>query len=903
MGIADFLRKASRQVVNSYSVADKAKALAQQRDGQEYSPGQPLQPQHQNNPPWAFQYQVGRNLVVNPRTEDPRLTPFQVLRTLAETHDITAICWKMMVDQVTGDEWDIVPADKNDRGNHKAAIEEVKHFFYKPDKVHLFNDWLKPYLTDKLQIDAGCLYKRRTRNGKLYSLDYVDGTGIKCLIDDYGRVPQPPYAAYQQIVYGMPYGSSSPTTLGFTTDDIIYRPRYPRTWTQYGFAPTEQILMKINIMMRRDDFHLRYFTKGALPDAGLFQVDAEWTPEQIQQYQELWNDVMSGNINERLAMRFVPKGSYTPTKEFKFDSSVDEWIARLVAISFGVNPQAFISAMNRATANMQDQQQTDIGLAPLEKHLEEEFSDIIQNELGFPQLKFKYIDEKKEDAQLTITRDMQYVDRGILTVDEVRSNRGLAPLTNLPDGVPPYIKLGNDVVLLTEEFIKAKSEAQVKALEQGDYQVGNIQNMNIRTKQADEKGDKKTDSSEEKEQPDKTDAEEKKTAQKMIADELKQFEKFALRRLKKKTKRDFEANILSAELVKMMNEKLKTMDSPNEIKAFFMDVGNFKKDASVSLADGFDDLEEYLLEQADDLTEDVINLPDSDEKKALLMLLLFARYDFEEKFKPILSDMLTRYAKASFKQAEGEIKNIGDIELSDSRRNELIDSVVEDRLSFLLPEFERVTKEKVGSLVSNALDKKQLKDSIADAYATSDEREQLISKTENAVIGNITRIKAAKESSLIVAVLVSDGDGCTICSTIDGQIWSLEEAESNPIQHPNCIRQFTFLTADEAKIIADKIGEEYNVSEKPTKFYQHKLPSDKQKANYILDHVGKNGAIKTRRFFNESGDAKLDIHLAHSGENTHTFPHAHDWEDGKPINTRELTDNERDKIKDLVREE
>jgi len=811
MGILDFLRKGN-QVASSRSLAAEAQALTAQQnqqngtvggnnaynDGGMYSPGNPLEPQNQGKAPWQYQYQVGRNLVVNPRTEDDRLAPFQVLRTLAETHDITAMCWKMMIDQVTGDEWDIVPADKNDRENYKEDIDTVKQFFYKPDKVHLFNDWLKPYLTDVLQIDAGCLYKRRTRGGKLYSLEYVDGSMIKPLIDAYGRVPQPPNAAYQQIVYGMPYGSDVP--LGFTANDIIYRPRYPRTWTPYGLAPTENILMKINIMLRRDDFHLRYYTKGALPDAGLFQVDAEWTPEQIQQYQELFNDVMSGNINERLAMRFVPKGTYTATKEFKVDPAIDEWIARLVALSYGVNPQAFISAMNRSTAQAQDQQQTDIGLTPLEKYLEESFTDIIQYELGFTRLKFKYIDEKKEDAQLTITRDMQYVDRGILTVDEVRSNRGLAPLTTLKDGVPPYIKLGNDVVLLTEEFIKAKSEAQVKALEQGDYQTGNMQNMNIRTQQADKKGDKTGDKSGEKDNPIEESTEDKKTAQKSIADELKQFEKFALKRLKKKTKRDFEPNVLPLTLTKMMNEKLKSIDSADEVKKFFADMSNFSKNDDSDLEDTFNDLEDYLMEMADELPDNVINQSDSDDKKALLLLLLFGKFDFENEFEPALKSLLRRYALMSLDSAETEIKQIGDFSITKKRKDEIIDNIIEERLSFIIPEIERVTKERISSSISTCIDKATLKQAIKDSYVLSNDRVENIEEIEQQTIENITRIAIAVESGIVGGVLVSDGEEFdSVCATANGQTWSLKYANDNILEHPKCRRQFSFLSKEEVK--------------------------------------------------------------------------------------------------------
>lgn len=807
MGLISYIRKVANQIASSYSLADKAKALTIQQqypttannpiysDGQQYSPGQPLAPLNQGKPPWQWQYTVGRNLIITPRSEDPRLTPFQVLRTLAETHDITAICIKMMIDQICGDEWDIIPAVKEDKNNYKQDIEEVKHFFWKPDRVHLFPDWLKMYLYDILTIDAGCLYKRRTRNGKLYALEIVDGSTIKPLIDAYGHVPQPPNAAYQQIIYGYPYGSTDQIP-GFTTDEVVYRPRYPRSWTPYGFAPTEQLLMKINIMLRRDDFHLRYYTRGALPDAGLFQVEADWTPEQIQQYQELWNDVMSGNINERLAMRFVPKGTYTPTKEFKFDPKVDEWTARLVAISFGVNPQAFILVMTRATGELQDQQQTDIGLQPLETFLAAGLTDIIQNDLKKPHLRFAFTDEKREDARVTVERNIQYVTRGLRSIDEIRAADGLPPATDLPDGLPPMVLLGNDVIFLTKEFVEAKMKAQMDALKAGDYQLGNVQNLNIRTKQAQEAAQNSTQ--------DNYIVQDKKDAQKAFNYELRQFEKFALNRLKKKTKREFEPNVLPAELVKEMNARLRGLNQPEEIKKLFAKVEQTKKqydlmsDHADEISNALEDLKDYMLDNVDSITESELANKD-DVKKALLLLLLWGNFDFMKTFETPLTNMLEDYANLAFAQAESEIARLGEFNITNEQKGEIITGVVNDRIAFLLPALERTTRDMVARSITSAQTVEALKQAIQNAYATSHDRADNIADVEYRTIEGQIRIAAAKASNIVAAVLVSDGtefDGP--CIDANGQVWSLDYAEEHVLQHPHCVRQFTFLTQDEA---------------------------------------------------------------------------------------------------------
>ncbi len=43
----------------------------------------------------------------------------------------------------------------------------------------------------------------------------------------------------------------------------------------------------------------------------------------------------------------------------------------------------------------------------------------------------------------------------------------------------------------------------------------------------------------------------------------------------------------------------------------------------------------------------------------------------------------------------------------------------------------------------------------------------------------------------IKEVDVLDGDGDAICAQADGQRWTLEEAQANPLGHPGCTRAFS----------------------------------------------------------------------------------------------------------------
>lgn len=802
-----------KSIANQISLSDKAKSLAAQQngvvsgkesvynDGEAYSPSNPLEPQHQGFDPWQYQYQVGSNLVITPRMEkEGTLLPFNVLRDVAANHDITALCIKMMIDQVCGDEWDIVVADKNDREHYEDDIKAVKQFFARPDKVHLFNDWLKPILYDTLSIDAATIFKRRTRGGKLYSLEYVDGATVKPLIDCYGRVPLPPYAAYQQVIYGYPYGSSDkPATkeLGFTIDEISYRPRYPRSFSRYGTSPIEHILMKINIALRRDSTNLSYYTDGTTPDGGIFTFDKEdMTPDQIQQFATLYNDIMAGRLKERMKLKFLPKGKYTATKEHKFDIEYDEWIARVVAIAFGVNPQQFIMMMNRSTGQLQDEQQTELGLAPLENFLNEWFTDIIQNDLGYPHLKFAYVGEKREDAAMSIKRDVEFVQSGILTIDEVRSQRGMPPITGMPEGTPPMVKVGNDVILLTEEYIKAKTAAQLEALQFGNVQAGNQSDLENKIRQARQAETPQNGAQDEgKPVDDKEDKQDAKDAQKAVQDEMRDFRRYVLNRLKKKTKgkRKFETEVIPVVVRDSIYERLEKADDVADVDDIFdsalwdLQVENAKKRSEEEIQSVFDDIMQEIIDNLSDLDEEELNTQGS-AKKYLLLLILLGDLDYRKKIDDVMRGVLKNYANVAVEQAVSEIRKIGG-KVTKAQRKKVVDEYINSRMDFLNKELNRVTEEKLGNMFMQSETIEDIKTGLKENYALKDTRSKLIADNEFHEAQNAIAVAIAKETKEVAGMWVTDGilyDES--CIEANNSLWTVDYAQTHQLEHIRCHR-------------------------------------------------------------------------------------------------------------------
>lgn len=65
-----------------------------------------------------------------------------------------------------------------------------------------------------------------------------------------------------------------------------------------------------------------------------------------------------------------------------------------------------------------------------------------------------------------------------------------------------------------------------------------------------------------------------------------------------------------------------------------------------------------------------------------------------------------------------------------------------------------------------------------------------VSRTETGQAYNLGSV-AAYRTAGITHVDVLDGDDDEICAAANGSRWTLDEAEANPLGHPNCVRAFS----------------------------------------------------------------------------------------------------------------
>lgn len=420
----------------------------------------------------------GFNIEINPRANEA--IKFPDLRALADGYDVLRLIIETRKDQMERQKWQIVPrtlangtpaAEMDD-----PRIQELTDFFCNPDQTggSDWTVWLRSLLEDMLVIDAASLFRRRTRGGKLFALEQIDGATVKRVIDDWGRTPEPPAPAYQQILKAFP-------ALNYTTSDLLYMPRNVRVHKFYGYSPVEQVIMTVNICLRRQLFQLQYYSEGSMPE-GLVGTPAVWTPQQVQEFQDGFDAMLAGNQAMRRRLKFVPGEvgkTFVPLKEPQLTGEMDEWLARIVCFCFSVSAEPFVSKMNRATAETSHDAAMSEGLAPLLNWVKRLIDRVIREDFGYTDLVFGWQDDTESDQKEEMDILTGYVSKGIKKINEVREILGDDPL---PEGdelrvltATGYVKIGvnddaptaGEVHQTTQDNLKAGMDQKAEMAQAG----------------------------------------------------------------------------------------------------------------------------------------------------------------------------------------------------------------------------------------------------------------------------------------------------------------------------------------------------------------------------------------------------------------------------------------------------
>ena len=211
----------------------------------------------------------------------------------------------------------------------------------------------------------------------------------------------------------------------FSADELLYLPRNPRAHRLYGMSPVEQIALTVNIALRRDVATLDYYRAGSSPDA-FATLPKEWTADQIRQFQDYFDALMSGNSPRRRQMKFMPSDfRLIETRQPPLKDQYDEWLARVICYAFSVPASPFVSQVNRATGETMRLQATQEGLVPLKSWIKSALDHVLQVCLGEPGLEFVWVGDDAVDPLQQAQTLQILVSAGIKTREEARAELGL----------------------------------------------------------------------------------------------------------------------------------------------------------------------------------------------------------------------------------------------------------------------------------------------------------------------------------------------------------------------------------------------------------------------------------------------------------------------------------------------
>ena len=137
--------------------------------------------------------------------------------------------------------------------------------------------------------------------------------------------------------------------------------------------------------------------------------------------------------------------------------------------------------------------------------------------------------------------------------------------------------------------------------------------------------------------------------------------------------------------------------------------------------------------------------------------------------------------------------------------NERAAAWAQDRAATLVRGVDQTTKDRIATLVADAerdpdMTQAQLADAIRGLFDDmSDSRAKTIATTESAYANAAGDIAGYRDTG-VGYVEISDGtESDQECADADGQVWTVDEYEANPLEHPNCGRSASAISDAEAE--------------------------------------------------------------------------------------------------------
>lgn len=355
----------------------------------------------------------------------PKPTPVN-LRRFAET-PLVRRAINVLKDRIASMDWQVRVKRgflATDVADAPARLLTLRRVLEEPNASDSFRTLMEQVLEDALVGGFGAIEMELTGDAqKPVDLWAVDGATVEINPKWDGK---PESTRYAQTT-GLP-GTNAQVFL--RDDQLIYIRMNPRSHTPFGLGPLEVAFETMNSFLAAHRF------AGNLASNSVAQYALwlnETTPVEHERLIRWWQDEIEGTGR-------VPLLSTEQKPEvLRFASGTDadlrlnwqEFLIRMVANAFSLPPMmlGLEREVNRTTAAEQADEAFRSAVVPLAKLLAEHLTrDLFAKKLGWREFEFVFNELDAPDELTELQVQTQLLAAGVLTVNEVRSMRGLAPL-------------------------------------------------------------------------------------------------------------------------------------------------------------------------------------------------------------------------------------------------------------------------------------------------------------------------------------------------------------------------------------------------------------------------------------------------------------------------------------------
>ncbi|WP_233581264.1 phage portal protein [Acidipila sp. EB88] len=355
----------------------------------------------------------------------PKSSP-AALRRFAET-PVARRAINVIKDRIASLDWQVRlkrSVRPEDVENLEEKLGALRRALEEPNASDSFRSLLEQVLEDALVGGFGAIEMELTGDQtQPFRLWAVDGATIEINPKWDGEPGSARFAQRTGLV-----GESGQVMLA--DDELMYLRMNPRTHTPFGLGPLEVAFETINSFLAAHRYAGRLASNAVVPYA-LWM--GETTPEQQDRMLRWWQDEMEGTGRVPiLSTEQQPQVlRFAAGTDADLRLSWQEFLIRMVANAFGLPPMVLglEQDVNQSTADAQSNELFRSAVVPLARLLCEHVTrDLFAKRLGWREFEFVFNELEAPNELEMVEIQTQLLAAGVLTVNEVRAMRGLAPL-------------------------------------------------------------------------------------------------------------------------------------------------------------------------------------------------------------------------------------------------------------------------------------------------------------------------------------------------------------------------------------------------------------------------------------------------------------------------------------------